>query len=1048
VYTSKNLVVNNDGSVSLRKPLILKTKFKEDVRQVIPLQTGDYLVLLNDSTGTSFGFVNSALVAQDYYVSWHDVYGNKCVNKLTAGTRIPSTQLDISNCTPIPTANGVVLGNCLLSHTVEDFPGTHIDTAEERYSVVDAALYDNTVFSERILNVYYSRQYDAWYVQVHSAEPNTHSLAESGFVLEANTFLDNPFAARDSYDVAVPAVKDIRAYVYSTFTGQDIVPTGNLSQVVHTQSAKMKENVNVVSARSVKGAYRTESPSNETRREYYKHSASGSGTVTYLELGNVLLKADLSVSDVSFECMKNSFKNPSGNYDTEVWYALRSASIAKFTLKLYVERKSSSVDYTQKTNFKIRVPAHTFTASLKLASNEGGRTKLVLGQQSLAIPLAAFEIDFKTFANGSTHVMSTSEHVFRYDVLQGGASYTSDDVLWMFDRASAFEVSVNVGVASTTAVMSYIEETTNTPENLRVVDLTESVKTTRFRAAELMNFEKCDMSVLKVFLNIPTSHFEPLYGSWRYSLDGVTWYDALYGNTTGIRIVEPSQDPIENVADNTTASDREYRFVPFNPEGLSFEDVAKTRPDCLFITKNSDAWGASVFKFKLCTVDTSTSKVKATYGESLFYSSVGRDIRFEETDLGNFANAARTYSKSRLYSYGTSALKNCILYTYPGEFNAPMSNVIELSASADESVTALVRWRDALISATESALYLSESQGDAFYTRVLNTAVGIPKEDSKCCVPILNGVLFKSGTKVYQLYPNVYSDDGTVLNVTDVSQNVAHYLEDYTSSDEFPAFAFSTETEYVLALPNNDFTRCLRYNYDTRVWTCHEYGVIFKNVQTLALNDIRVWGTLPNSSVVCEFMFDASFQNLPFTEEHARHLDTLPYGDILTRQSSTPENAYGTLIQDTVSEIVSYFHSGNVNECVDAISFELDTGQKSDTISTTKQFVESKLVFATVHGDDAFPMQLTVHIDGDPHIVTKDISTDASFWKDNGASGVLNTTFNGLSSMSDSFNTLRQLVVRYSGKGKSIRHILTGKSLCNFKLYETYIRYKLLNVKQ
>jgi hypothetical protein len=109
-------------------------------------------------------------------------------------------------------------------------------------------------------------------------------------------------------------------------------------------------------------------------------------------------------------------------------------------------------------------------------------------------------------------------------------------------------------------------------------------------------------------------------------------------------------------------------------------------------------------------------------------------------------------------------------------------------------------------------------------------------------------------------------------------------------------------------------------------------------------------------------------------------------------------------------------------------------------------------MFATEDDAEAFPMQLVVAVDGDPHITTVDVNTDAPFWKSGTSSvGVLGTSFrlsNEESLGRASSGILRQLIVRYSGKGRSVRHILTGSPTSNFKLYETYVRYKTLNVKK
>ena len=131
------------------------------------------------------------------------------------------------------------------------------------------------------------------------------------------------------------------------------------------------------------------------------------------------------------------------------------------------------------------------------------------------------------------------------------------------------------------------------------------------------------------------------------------------------------------------------------------------------------------------------------------------------------------------------------------------------------------------------------------------------------------------------------------------------------------------------------------------------------------------------------------------------------------------------------------------------IPFIWDTGQKTDSISDYRQFVESKFAFATLDEADSFPFTLHVAIDGDPHVTTIDVSTDAPFWKTAESKGVANTAFRlgNDSPATGAFNTLRQLVVRYSGKGKSIRHIIEGESSHNFKLYETYVRYKNISGK-
>jgi hypothetical protein len=192
--------------------------------------------------------------------------------------------------------------------------------------------------------------------------------------------------------------------------------------------------------------------------------------------------------------------------------------------------------------------------------------------------------------------------------------------------------------------------------------------------------------------------------------------------------------------------------------------------------------------------------------------------------------------------------------------------------------------------------------------------------------------------------------------------------------------------------------------------------------------------------VLCECTFDADWDAFVAP---VKYPDTVPYGDYVNA-AGVSSSAYGVsskAILDALADEDAVIQTAPIN-------FEIDFGQKTDTVMTTKQFVESKLVFATLHSDDTFPMKLTVHVDGDPNVTVRDLTTDAAFYKNEEVGGVLNTTFSGLSNETDTFNTLRQIVVRYSGKGKSVRHILSGQSFRNFKMYEAYVRYKLLNVKQ
>ena len=116
-------------------------------------------------------------------------------------------------------------------------------------------------------------------------------------------------------------------------------------------------------------------------------------------------------------------------------------------------------------------------------------------------------------------------------------------------------------------------------------------------------------------------------------------------------------------------------------------------------------------------------------------------------------------------------------------------------------------------------------------------------------------------------------------------------------------------------------------------------------------------------------------------------------------------------------------------------------------MSVTKQFKESKIVLATISPKFVFPFAIDISVDGTLYNIHKDANTDGSLWKTSetsvGATGMTLTT-----STSNIFNIIRQMYIRYSGRGKTIQHIISGDSYFNFKIYMVNYRYRILNVKQ
>ena len=229
---------------------------------------------------------------------------------------------------------------------------------------------------------------------------------------------------------------------------------------------------------------------------------------------------------------------------------------------------------------------------------------------------------------------------------------------------------------------------------------------------------------------------------------------------------------------------------------------------------------------------------------------------------------------------------------------------------------------------------------------------------------------------------------------------------------------------YFLFLPAETSTTCFKYSYAGKTWTKFVYPVKLVDYQILNVEDIRVY------SLKKEYYFDKNLNDIyPNAHENVR------YGDILDTFNEIDVIEYNTQNSITNKDLVT------------PIEYSFCTGQKTEQMSITKQFKESKIVLSVQHPKFTFPFTVDVSVDGDSHIVHKDLNTDDSLLKtsveDVGAAGMTLTT-----SSNNLFNNICQMFLRYSGRGKTIQHTISGVSYFNFKFYMINYKYRILNVKQ
>lgn len=926
VSAAKNLIVNPDGSMSLRKPIVCIPPYADSKVTKHRLYKDDCVLIVQKMEDTSsFPYaicIQKDGVVQPIKVLYNDYTGQSVSKTVSDGVLtfiVPNGDAETFN---LNTAS--IIGNC---DVLLDF----------FTNLIDPSLYEPTVDRvPRYLQVYYADDDAVWTVEVKQPEVNTLTTAEGEIALNPNMTLDNPTAIRDTYDVSVPSIKGIVAYAATRISNNTVVPARK-SPISHSKTYELKPTARL--------------------------GGNDGSSVHTLVFEHTLVPVNSSLKTRA-ETRLTTFSES-------------NPDILKINTHLSFEL--SPVYYA----FKFEV---SYTHDISYTTNSASEPETNWAKHSI---------------KGSYEFTYTGTEIS----LRGYNSWT--------DSTNPLGAPVKAAKVTTTYTIKCTRNADTLPVPSRISDLTESVKPNRHRIVNAFKKDNTTPYVLKAFCNLPNS--TGYYATWYKSTSPTSWEPVRNYNVEGlikVRELDSNWKPNPYVDKDAPSSDDYVNRYYYPLVADSEQDLLFSRIDALA----EDTSLKASYRFKIITVeqieegdpeyiesDKDAYRIHATIAQQDYTPVFKNDFEFFDVDFGNAVYGKKLYHKKSIYSYGSEKFLNNIFVSDIDSFITPLYNMIDLDTHEASQATCIVPWRDYLISATENAIYLHSKQSEGFLTKTVNTSIGIPEEDSKCCKSVLNGILFKSGPKIYQMYPNMYAGDDSTLNLTEISKPVEEYLESYEMSTYAP-FAFSTDAEYILMLPASDYTLCLRYDYSSKLWTVCEYPIVAQYYEMLDLNDIRIFGKY--NEFFSEFKFDSTA--------------TGTYGDTLP-------------VSATENSIVP-------------IKFEWDTGQKTDNISLTKQFVESKLMFATEDTLEYFPMQLTVHVDGDPHVTRLDLNSDAPFWKESDSKGVTNTLFR----LSDASTTgvLRQLITRYSGKGRSVRHILTGTPTSNFRLYETYVRYKLLNVKR
>jgi hypothetical protein len=627
---------------------------------------------------------------------------------------------------------------------------------------------------------------------------------------------------------------------------------------------------------------------------------------------------------------------------------------------------------------------------------------------------------FNVYSAGDNIVKTVKDTTVQYDVeLKANESDVYQDI-----ATSSYTVVTGIKVDYT---LNHYRP--NSASSLTVSELTESVKPT---SRALSTLKRNSISYpnlhLKAFCKLPKN--DNFYATWEYSLDGTSW------NPFGRLLLSEYADRIVVKVPKLNESNA-YEYATYIPlKAGTAKDFAiyaqdfQRRPDVLpiyFLNKLVTGCNVNlhdlIFKFSIVTArpleDDSNAQyeLNSTVSSYEFTLPVGNSTEFLEIDSPNASLGKKLYYNKVIYSYNIDGQSNYIYASDPDSFITPLYNQIDLNVSSSLKANAVLPWRGKICTFTDTSIHLSDILDSGYTTKTISNSIGTVEADADTVQPTLNGIVFKSGRGVYLAYPNLYSSSDTVFNVTDISLPVQHILNEISSDAKCFAKVLNNVYWLVISDASEGTTTCLRYDFNLRCWSSYKYPKI--------MHEFSSSGGFP------------TFLSYNGTKSYEYLIDQDNYNNIIPSLNKKLPDMYLDVI-DTSETL--------------PIHYSFDTGQKTDSIAHTKQFVESKIVFATLEEEDSFPLKVYVAIDGDPHVVTKDVTTDAPFWKDSEdySRGVLNTDFRlgGIETpVSSSFNTLRQLVIRYSGKGKSIRHLIEGDSMYNFKVYEIYSRYKNLKSK-
>lgn len=427
----------------------------------------------------------------------------------------------------------------------------------------------------------------------------------------------------------------------------------------------------------------------------------------------------------------------------------------------------------------------------------------------------------------------------------------------------------------------------------------------------------------------------------------------------------------------------------------------------------------------------------ASFGEAVITVGVDWIIETNDIPIPSMAENLDTFGRS-IFAYGGQGFENNIIVSNPDEFYFPISRLLDIPGMSGRNLTAMLFWRNYILSSFEDSIHLSERVPDGYLTKPVNTFIGIDKNDKPTLKSVLNSIVFKNKNKIYSLTPSYSSSTDSLLYLKTLSDKLG---ENFTPSDT-TSLAYVTDAHYNVLVnhstPEKPYTIMYKYHLDKGIWTIHTFDINVKFISTLGISNIEL---IDDKGKVYQIDMDPSL------------LKNLPYGDYLNSTIHSIE-----LLNELIDEKENEYKDEEelkaaykvIKDEISPIKYAVDSGEKSPSLNGMFNFTETKILFFESASNT---MDIKMYIDGrlhkhHPDIVGRDtkVHDDSMLWAEEIIPSGLKFKETLFKSDKDIPTFVKEITLKSSGKGKTVRHIISGESVSPLNINMVYYKYRNLNM--